>query len=208
MPVIDLSFVVLGPTIPLDHGYALFSAICRFTPELHGNRRIGVHAIRGRYRDPGILALTEHSRLTLRLPSEEIAPYIALAGKELDVGGHLLRVGIPRVGALTPAANLAARMVTFRHALTPSDFEEDIHRELKRLDIAAAPHLVPSTRPQWQGQPLRRVLRVKEKRVIGYALRFTGLTAEESIRLQDVGLGGRRRMGCGVFVPFEESRLR
>ena len=28
-----------------------------------------------------------------------------------------------------------------------------------------------------------------------------GLTAEESICLQERGLGGRRRMGCGLFVP-------
>jgi CRISPR/Cas system CSM-associated protein Csm4 (group 5 of RAMP superfamily) len=28
------------------------------------------------------------------------------------------------------------------------------------------------------------------------------LKAEESIRLQEEGLGGRRRMGCGVFVQM------
>ena len=28
MPVIDLSFVLVGNAIPLDHGYALFSALC------------------------------------------------------------------------------------------------------------------------------------------------------------------------------------
>ena len=38
--------------------------------------------------------------------------------------------------------------------------------------------------------------------MIGYALRVFGLTAEESIRLQEEGLGGRRRMGCGVFLPI------
>jgi hypothetical protein len=29
MPIIDLSFVLVGTTFPLDHGYCLFSAICR-----------------------------------------------------------------------------------------------------------------------------------------------------------------------------------
>jgi len=32
---------------------------------------------------------------------------------------------------------------------------------------------------------------------------ITNLTAEESLTLQEQGLGGRRRMGCGVFVPAE-----
>jgi hypothetical protein len=35
MPVVDLSFVLAGTTIPLDHGYSLFSALCRLVPALH-----------------------------------------------------------------------------------------------------------------------------------------------------------------------------
>jgi Cas6 Crispr len=52
MAVIDLSFVLVGTTIPLDHGYALFSALSRIMPELHGGRRVGVHPIRGRQAAP------------------------------------------------------------------------------------------------------------------------------------------------------------
>jgi CRISPR-associated protein Cas6 len=213
MPVIDLSFVLVGSTIPIDHGYSLFSAICRIVPGLHGGTaeggpRVGVHPVRGRYSAPGVLTLIDRSRLKLRLASDQIAPYIALAGKELDLEGHRLRVGIPQVESLTPAANLAARLVTFRNALTPSAFEEDVRRELARLEIAGSPHLVPSPRPNWKGQPIRRVLRVKDKKVVGYALRVNGLTAEESVRMQEEGLGGRRRMGCGVFVPMKEDRAR
>jgi CRISPR-associated protein Cas6 len=204
MPVIDLSFVLVGTTIPLDHGYALFSALCRIVPELHGDTKVGVHPIRGRQTAPGVLSLAEGSRLRIRLPSEGIAPYIALAGKEIELAGNHVRVGIPQVDGLVPAANLAARLVTFRNALTSAALEEDVRRELARLEIAGTAHLVPSTRPNWQGQPLRRVLRVKDKKVVGYALRVTGLTAVESLRLQEVGLGGRRRMGCGMFVPVRE----
>jgi len=138
----------------------------------------------------------------LRLPSEEIASCIALAGQTLELDDHRFQVGIPRVEALVPAANLASRLVTFRHALAPSDLEEDVRRELTRLEISGTPHFVLSSRPAFAGQPLRRVLKVREKRVVGYALRVIGLTAEESIRLQEEGLGGRRRMGCGVFAPW------
>ncbi|MBV8611394.1 MAG: type I-MYXAN CRISPR-associated protein Cas6/Cmx6, partial [Singulisphaera sp.] len=80
MPTIDLAFQIVGTMIPLDHGYCLFSALSRVEPKLHGDRRVGVHPIRGLRVAPGLLSLTEHSRLKLRLPSEEIAPYIALAG--------------------------------------------------------------------------------------------------------------------------------
>ena len=202
MPIIDLSFVLVGTTLPLDHGYSLYSAICRVVPGLHGDRPVGVHPVRGRQSGPGVLTLDERSRLRLRLRSEEIAPYIALAGQALDLEGHRLRVGIPSVQALTPAENLAARLVTFRHAMTPDAFEADVQRELDRLEIKGTPRLVPSTRRAFTGQPIRRVLRIKEKVVVGFALRVGGLTTAESIRLQEEGLGGRRRMGCGVFVPM------
>jgi CRISPR-associated protein Cas6 len=202
MPVIDLSFVLVGTTIPLDHGYSLFSAICRIVPALHGDRRAGVHPIRGRQTAPGVLNLTDWSRLRLRLPSEEIAPFIAVAGQSLDLDGHRVRAGIPQVEALSPTPNLASRLVTFRHALDPPRFEADVRRELDRMQIAGTPEIAMATNPKSAGQPLRRVLRIKDKRVVGYSLRMLGMTAEESIRLQEEGLGGRRRMGCGVFVPM------
>lgn len=203
MPMIDLAFVIVGRTIPLDHGYPLFSALCRVAPSLHGAQGIGVHPIRGRRAEPGVLHLTEQSRLRLRLPSEELAPSLALAGSELKIGGHLLRVGIPRVESLIPATSLASRLVTFRNALDPTRFEDRVREELSRMQIDAEPVLVPATIPPRTGQPIRRVLKIVDKRVVGYALRINGLTALDSIRLQEEGLGGRRRFGCGVFVPME-----
>ena len=93
MALIDLSFVLVGTAIPLDHGYCLFSALCRIVPELHGDRRIGVHPIRGRQSAPGVLSLTERSRLKVRLPAEGVAAYIAIAGQALDLEGRRVRWG-------------------------------------------------------------------------------------------------------------------
>jgi CRISPR-associated protein Cas6 len=135
-----------------------------------------------------------------------LAPYIAIAGQSLELAGHEVRVGIPAVEGLVAAANLASRLTTFRNALTPDSFETDARRELDRMGISGAIELVPSLRPKYAGQPVRRVLRIKDKRVVGFSVRALGLTAEESIRLQEEGLGGRRRMGCGVFVPFVQPR--
>src|SRR3954451_5091401 len=87
MPVIDLAFELGVAAIPLDYGYALFSALCRVVPHLHGDRRVGVHPIRGIRLGPRRLSLVPPSRLRLRLPAEEIAPYLALAGSVLDLDG-------------------------------------------------------------------------------------------------------------------------
>jgi CRISPR-associated protein Cas6 len=202
MPVIDLAFDLRGTTIPLDHGYGLFSALCRVVPQLHGDRRVGVHPIRGMRLAPRRLTLVPQSRLRLRLPSEEIAPFLALAGSRIDLDGDLLSVGIPRVEALRPSAGLAARLVTIGRFVEPEAFEASIRRQLASLGISAEPALVPSADPTRSGQPTRRILRIKGRRIVGYALRVVDLTAEESLIVQEHGLGGRRRMGCGMFLPI------
>ena len=42
---------------------------------------------------------------------------------------------------------------------------------------------------------------LKGKTLFGYALRVSGLSAEDSLRLQAESPFGKRRMGCGFFVP-------
>src|ERR1700733_3363319 len=111
MPIIDLAFEINGTTIPLDYGYGLFSALCRVVPRLHGDRQVGVHPIRGIRYQPRRLTLVPQSRLRLRLPSEEISSYLALAGSRIELEGSFLSVGIPRVETLSPSTNLMSRLV-------------------------------------------------------------------------------------------------
>jgi CRISPR-associated protein Cas6 len=49
-------------------------------------------------------------------------------------------------------------------------------------------------------------LRIHGKRIVGFSVIIQGLTAEESMKLQEHGLGGRGKMGCGFFVPLKEGR--
>ena len=94
MATIDLGFGLRGTTIPLDYGYALFGALCRVVPGLHGDRAVGVHPIRGLRLGPMRLTLVPQSRLRLRLPAEEAGRYLALAGRVLDLDGSRLEVGL------------------------------------------------------------------------------------------------------------------
>jgi CRISPR-associated protein Cas6 len=47
MPYVDLAFRLTGSKVPVDHGYALYSAISRLLPQIHEAKNIGVHPIRG-----------------------------------------------------------------------------------------------------------------------------------------------------------------
>lgn len=189
---VDLSFRLTGPVVPVDHGYALYSAVSRLVPEIHDTKEIGIHPIRGFYSGNGELRLTEWSRLTLRLPDDCIRIYLKLAGKALDVDGHRLRVGVPETWLLRPAAALYTRLVTIKGFMEPEPFLEAAQRQLQTMGVTAELRL-----------GARRTFRIKDKQVVGFEMLATGLAAEDSVKLQEIGLGGRRHMGCGVFVPGE-----
>ena len=189
MPYVDLAFRLNGAAVPVDHGYALYAALSRIVPEIHAVKEVGVQPIRGVYNGNGKLHLEDFSRLILRLPDEQIRSYLKLAGKRLEVDEHPLSVGVPEVRTLLPAPRLRARLVTIKGFLKEEEFLEAAKRQLQSLGIAGEALL---------GQ--RRTFRVREKQVVGFEVAVAGLTAEESLLLQENGLGGRRRMGCGIFV--------
>lgn len=211
MQTLDLSFAVVGKDIPLDHGYLLYSALSHILPGLHRDRDAAVHPIRGDATGDGTLRIAGRSRLCIRTGAERIADILALSGKTLFLGRHPLRIGVPQVLSLTPATNVAARMVTIRGFIEPADFLAAARRQLDALGISpgAVPEIPTSGDGQAKpGQPIRRILRIKDKTIVGFALHVSGLTAEESLTLQEKGLGGRRHMGCGVFVPIPDREGR
>ena len=203
MPQIELAFRLTGTLpLPADHGYTLYGAISRLLPEAHGEDGIAIHPIRGRIVGHRQMMLTEFSRLTLRVLDDRIADFLALAGKSLRIGETNLRVGVPEVRPLIPAPALRSRLVTIKIAgadkdpslLTAANFQTAARKQLSALDVSEQAELTLSK---------RRTFRIKRKEVVGYETIIEGLTAEESIWLQEAGLGGRRHMGCGVFEAMQ-----
>jgi CRISPR-associated protein Cas6 len=81
MPYVDLAFRLTGSKVPVDHGYALYSAISCIVPKIHEAKTIGAHPIRGTYSGNGELMLRDSSRLVVRMESEQIGQFLKLAGK-------------------------------------------------------------------------------------------------------------------------------
>ena len=198
--VVDLFFHVQGKEVPVDHGYTLYSAISRILESgdenkwLHNADNVGLLPIRGHYAGRGQLVLDQHARFGLRLPVDLIPKVLRLAGKRLDVNGEVLRIGSSTTSALIPAPVLYAHIVTTKNGEDEARFDAEVQRQLEALAIKGKPARGP-----------RRIVTIKDKKVVGYSLLVSELTAEESIRLQENGLGGRRKMGCGVFVPHMEK---
>jgi CRISPR-associated protein Cas6 len=204
--IVDVAFQLAGESVPVDHGYQLYSALCVAVPALHGATWLSVHPLSGNPTPPGKLSFRDNARLFLRLPAERIPDVLPLAGRTVEVAGARLALGAPNVSALVPAPCLDARLVVLkltdaphreneelgRQTLDTAAFAERYATELKRqliaLDIQSPPDLCG-----------RRSITVSGRRVIGYSVRVSALSADQSLRLQVNGLGGKRRMGCGVF---------
>ncbi len=224
--LIELQFPIQGGEIPSDHGYALYGAMSRLVPKLHTQEmplRIG--PIRGTYIGKGKLRF-ERARLRIRVRADDLPMLLPLAGKSLVLDGHVVRLGVPQVSALTPAPNLIARVVVIkasspktdpadkrsrdRHKSKryqePTEFLEAARRELKRQDIHADADLPLHESGPRAGQPRRNIVRIHSKIIVGFSVIVQGLTAEESLTLLENGIGGRGKMGCGFFVPVNSER--
>jgi CRISPR-associated protein Cas6 len=170
-------------------------------PDLHEQNGVGLFAIRGMRAGPNELHVRDGSHLRIRTPAVHIPALLALAGKRLDVEGHAVRLGPPRTYALVPATTLAARMVTIKGFQDPEAFLEAVHRQLEAMKVQGRAVVPQRPAGPHKGEATRRILRIKDKSVVGFGLLVTELSAEESLIVQEKGIGGRRHMGCGLFLP-------
>jgi CRISPR-associated protein Cas6 len=212
--VLDVGFRLLGDQVPVDHSYALYAAICNLLPALHGDKKVGIHPINGRLIGGRMLGIGERSRLTLRVEADRIKDVLPLAGKTLDVGGHKLQVGVPDLRVLMPAARLYSRLVIIKGFTEAEGFLAAARRQLGEAAIKGHASLVDTSAAAAANEGrscgtnstvLRRTLRIRDKTIVGFAMRVKDLTDDDSIRLQEVGIGGRRRFGCGVFTPDRKT---
>jgi CRISPR-associated endonuclease/helicase Cas3 len=204
---IDLLFPVVGTRLPVDHGYALYGAISRLLPALHdGSLRFGMAPVTGPHVGNGLLQVdSTQSRLRLRLSATDIPQVLPLAGKGLDVMGHRIRLGVPQIRSLQPVPSLIARTVAIKKATAPDTFLDSAQRQLDELGIGGRLRVPERLGKAGHREPARRVLRIKDVRIVGYSLLVEDLSESDSLKLQAEGLGGRRHLGCGLFVAAREG---
>lgn len=210
MDIIELQFSIIGQTLPVRHGYPVYAALSRVVPALHtAEAALSIGPISGDYLGKGLLRLNQRSRLRVRLPAKDIVTVLPLAGQGFEVGGHRIRLGVPHIRALLPSPALGARLVMMKiHGVaspTPDCFLNAVRRRMEEHGIKGELRLPLSRFGLHAGLPYRRVLRVKEYTLVGYALQVTGLSSGDSIRLQADSPFGKRRMGCGFFVPLKQE---
>ena len=197
-PYIDLKFPLTGHSIPFNHGYPLYGAISHQLSVIHNLDTLSIHPITGKPEFPHLLHITEDSYLCLRLPINQVPLIYRLAGKTLTLNQHKIRLGLPESQFITPHHHLYSRLVVIRGFDDPQPFLEAAQRQLNQRNITATFNLTT----RLQSEPIRRILNIKGKTLVGYGVKISDLNKQDSISLQEQGIGGKHKMGCGVFTPF------
>jgi CRISPR-associated protein Cas6 len=201
--VVDLAFRINCPQLPLDHAHALSSELLRELPWLEEERHAGVHLIHGaasgngwfRPEDTGneVLHLSRRTRMRLRIPIHRLDDARELSGKTLDVEGHPLELGSTEVFLLSSLSTLFARYVITREEDDEEQFLAEAAQQMHDIGINCRKMLGGIT----------HTMRFPEGDVFTRSLMVADLEPEQSVRLQQVGLGAGRSIGCGLFIPHK-----
>lgn len=198
-PFVELSFPVQGKTFPADHGYGLYAAFVHLIPEIRLQPHIRILTIPGFGDRQGEILLTEQSCLRIRIPVSKIPLVYQLAGKHVSIGKHKIGIGIPVVYTLRPTKTLRARIVTIKGKdyTQPEPFIAAVERQLEKLNISGK----ASVPVDLGGNPCRKTIKIQRFTVVGFTTEVSDLSDEDSIKLQQSGIGGKAHMGCGYFLP-------
>jgi CRISPR-associated protein Cas6 len=180
----------MGDRLPTDHGYRLYSALVERCPRLKDiDWQLGT--INGTPDRNGWIKLGRKSQMLVRCDIADLDAF-DLAAKMLRVGQSFLQLREGVGHSIQPHENLQARIVTikakYQCRVSEFDFAVALGKQLHQIGIETMPIL---------GN--RSTIKVKDTAVVGYGIQFNGLKPEESLKLQRHGLGGRRRMGAGIF---------
>lgn len=195
----DYLFPVEGQSIDVDHAHPLYGGICRIIPEFHEHNSVGIFGVNGKLAGAYSkrLDIDAESVLRIRLPLDLSRSIYKLAGKTLQIHQDKIYLGIPELELIVPSQSLEARLVTIKGFQDASTFEIAVQNHLDRLDVIGKVRVLTRS----DGQPRCRTVKIHNKKVVGFAVRVDGLSDRDSLILQQQGIGGRRKMGCGLFTP-------
>ncbi len=194
----DAVFNIHAKVLPIDHAYLLSEALLKHLPWL-GAVNAGVHDIgvadgNGWEQDheSGFYYPSKRSKLSIRMPKEKLADAQSLAGKTLDLGQYHIDV----IKALAPKMMSDMQIVFAKYVvcdaqLSETEFLQECYQQLQALGIT----------PKKMMAGLKRSIKTAHETLHTRSLMVADLRKSESVKLQELGIGEYRLLGCGLFVP-------
>lgn len=192
---VDVVFPLEGQYLPRDHAQALRQALCRLLPWLDTEAQAGIHPIKLVPGADSPALLSKRSLLLLRVAPWRVPDLGALAGLELMVAGHRLRLGVAHRRELQAHSALYACQVA-------ADSEDEVSfmatLQTALADLGVGGECVCGKHHE---------LALAGGMLNTFSLMLHALPPEQSLRLQQYGVGPHRLLGCGVFVPHKSAAV-
>lgn len=199
--VMDFVFSVKCKCLPYEHVYDLYQALQQALPWLPEEDLAGIQAIYGAESGNGwqrpegkpgeLMYISHRQKLILRMSKARMDEMQGLVGRSLDIAGYSLALGKMETRLLSDMPTIFARFVISDEGMDESAFIEQAATQIQAMDIR-----------------IRKMLAGMERQIMTpdgvlhtRSLMLADLDPEESVRLQQQGLGTHRHLGCGLFLP-------
>ena len=199
--VFDLLFKLRGKRLEIDHAFALAEALqSRLAPETC--TRIGVHGVHMAGSGNGwnrpeqadtAMPLSRRARLVIRLHRDDHDEVVGICNQTLQLGMQQLQIGESSMRKLSSLSSLHARAVRCDREQSEPEFLAQSAAALQQLNIDVERMICGRSGD----------IRTADGPLFTRALMIADLSPDESIRLQQQGLGEGRLLGCGLFVPHK-----
>jgi CRISPR-associated protein Cas6 len=200
--VIDLSFKISCKQIKLDHAWALTEALSNLLPWFKDEPQAAIHHIyipqsgngwnRSDQFADEVIQLSRRTRLKIRIPKRREKDLMAITGQTVSIDDNELSFGKAERVLLSTLTTIVARHV---HIPGTDDDEEAFlklaYEQIKTLGI--------TTRKMLCGKSHQ--LKSIDGPIKTRSLMIADISPEESITLQENGVGQFYSYGCGIFIP-------
>jgi len=139
------------------------------------------------------LPLSRRTRLAIRVHRDDHEEVANLSRQTLQLGEHQLQLGDSSIRKLSSLGCLYARAVSCDREQGEAEFMEQVATALRRLGIDVSKMICGRS-----GE-----IRSADGVLFTRALMVADLSPDESVSLQQQGLGDDRLLGCGLFVPHK-----
>lgn len=201
--IVDVTFRLPGGRLPIDHAWALFSAVSDVLPWFADEPAARLHQVHTAATGSGWtrpeetsgdeLHLSRRTKLRVRVPKRRAEDALALSGREMDVAGYPLAPGAGTVVALVPADTLLARHIVCEEGEEEALLVERLARDLAEAGVSRATIIC--------GREHRIVTPQAELETRSVVV--TGLDPGGAMTLLRGGLGPAGKLGCGIFIPYK-----
>lgn len=191
--VLDIAYELAGGPLDRDYAAPLRAQLAALLPWLAAEPCAGIHPLQRTTASAGRLLLGARSRLLLRVPRARLADCEALQGRQLALPAPL------QLGALHARELLPYRTLYSALVLMGGEDEGAFLRAVR----AAIDAWGMSCQVIVGKAGSRHEHEAGDAGLHGFSVMLHGLSPEQSLQVQERGLGRARLLGCGLFIPHK-----